>query len=133
MQQIYNYNIMVNSWIYIYACIYVYVTSRQNVFMFFLQICLDTFETFKGFVFCKVWLHITHTVHTLIICSQHAIFTICRLIDWVVFCILFSTLTIKHRVYVNGHQNNPQTRRSLPCQDSAPSEIPGSATALIQE
>ena len=45
--------------------------------------------------------------------------------------ILFTTLTIKHLVYVKGHPNNPHTQRILPRRDYAPNfEIPGSATGL---
>ena len=45
-------------------------------------------------------------------------------------CILFSTLTSKHRVCLKWHQNNRQTPKILPHRDRAPGyEIPGSATA----
>ena len=57
-------------------------------------------------------------------CSQHAMFTM---------CILFTTLTTKHRIHVcvKGHQNNLQTSKIIPCRDHDSNfEIPGSATVL---
>ena len=52
-------------------------------------------KIFKG-VYLKFRLYDTQKLY----CNQHAMFTI---------CILFSTLTKKHRVCVKGHQSNLQT------------------------
>ena len=73
------------------------------------------FWNFSRVYFWKFWQHNMRKIY----CNQHAMFTM---------CILFSTLTKKHRVCVKGHQNNLRTTKSA--RTARPSsKIPGSAIA----